>query len=106
MSLFRYRALDSAGRTVVGTLEAADVRTVEQHLRNAGTWLLDAEAGAAAASPQNGSGLRIGRSDLIGFFVQMSLMLRAGVMLPTALDRLAVDYGDSKVGGLLESLRD
>lgn len=106
MSLFRYRALDSAGRTVVGTLEASDIRTVEQHLRSVGTWLLDAEAGSTAVSRENGSGVRIRRSDLIGFFVQMSLLLRAGVMLPTALDRLAADYGDSKLGDMLATLRD
>jgi type II secretory pathway component PulF len=106
MSLFRYRALNSAGRTVSGTLEADDLRTVEKHLRNAGIWLLDAEAGAEAVARESVSGIRVRRSELIGFFVQMSLLLRAGVMLPTALDRLAADGRDSKLGGLLETLRD
>jgi type II secretory pathway component PulF len=106
MSLFRYRALNAAGHTVTGTLEAADVSAVESRLRTAGSWLLEAEEGGVVGREGEVSGLRIRRSELISFFVQMSLLLRAGITLPNALDRLAEDFLDTKMGRVLATLRE
>jgi type II secretory pathway component PulF len=106
MSLFHYRALNASGRTISGTLEADDVLTVENRLRSAGIWLLEAEEGAAVAASTEVNNLKISRSELIGFFIQMSLLLRAGITLPNALDRLAVDFEGSKLGDVLAELRE
>ena len=106
MGFFHYRALNSAGRPVSGTLEADSLSAVENRLRSAGIWLLEAEEGTAGVRGAAGSRLRIGRSELINFFVQMSLLLRAGIMLPAALDRLAEDFKDAKLGLVLATLRE
>jgi type II secretory pathway component PulF len=106
MSLFRYRALNAAGRTVSGTLEADNLPTVESRLRSAGIWLLEAEVGATAEVSTAVSRISIRRSELINYFIQMSLLLRAGITLPNALDRLAEDFLGTKLGGVLETLRE
>jgi len=105
MSLFNYRALNAAGRTVSGTVEADSLLTVEARLRTAGIWLLEAEESTAVAH-ETVSRLRIKRGDQISFFFQMSLLLRAGITLPNALDRLAVDFKGAKLGEVLATLRD
>ena len=40
MSLFHYRAYDTAGETITGALEADSKSTLETRLRAAGIWLL------------------------------------------------------------------
>ena len=46
------------------------------------------------------------RDDLISFFVQMALLLKAGVSLVGALQRLAEDNADTKYGAVLAGLRE
>ena len=105
MSTYRYRAYNAAGQTVSGTVDAESLFAVEARLREAGIWLLDAREGTAVAN-EGTSRLTIKRGELINFFVQMSLLLRAGITLPNALDRLAEDFKDTKPGTMLGSLRE
>src|SRR5215207_8931837 len=100
MSMFQYRAYDSAGKAVTGSLEADSLAAVEARLRNAGIWLLEAKEGAGSVQAK-GSSLTIKRGELINFFVQMSLLLRAGITMPNALGRLADDFDDTKFGRVL-----
>jgi type II secretory pathway component PulF len=106
MSLFRYRALNAAGHTVSGNIEADDLSSLEKRLRQAGIWLLEAEAGAAGDAAGPVSGLRMSRGELIGFFMQMSLLLRAGITLPEALSRLAEDGAGGRLGEVVSALRE
>jgi len=105
MSMFHYRAYDAAGKAVTGSLEAESLSAVEMRLRNAGIWLLEAKEGIGAIEAR-GSSLKINRGELINFFVQMSLLLRAGITMPNALNRLAVDFDETKFGRVLATLRD
>ncbi|HEY4246105.1 MAG TPA: type II secretion system F family protein [Lacunisphaera sp.] len=105
MSLFQYRAYDSAGKAVTGSLEADSLATVETRLRNAGIWLLEAREGAGSVLVK-GSSLTIKRGELINYFVQMSLLLRAGITMPNALGRLANDFEETKFGRVLGTLRE
>src|SRR3954470_18878461 len=105
MSMFHYRAYDAAGKTVSGSLEADSLSSVETRLRNAGIWLLEAKEGAGALEVR-GSSVTIKRNELINFFVQMSLLLRAGITMPNALNRLADDFKDTKFGTVLGTLRE
>jgi len=105
MSMFQYRAYDSAGKAVTGSLEADSLAAVEARLRNAGIWLLEAKEGAGSVQAK-GSSLTIKRGELINFFVQMSLLLRAGITMPNALGRLADDFDDTKFGRVLSTLRE
>ncbi len=105
MSMFQYRAYDAAGKTVTGSLEADNITAVETRLKNAGIWLLDAKEGIAL-SHVRGSRLTVKRHELINYFVQMSLLLRAGITMPNALGRLADDFKDTKFGQVLATLRE
>lgn len=105
MSMYHYRAYDAAGKAVTGSLEADSLTTVETRLRNAGIWLLEAREGMGTIAAR-GSSLKINRGELINFFVQMSLLLRAGITMPNALNRLAVDFDETKFGHVLATLRD
>ena len=105
MSMYNYRAYDAGGKTITGTLEADSVSSVEAQLRAAGIWLLETKEGMAFTS-ERGSRVTIQRSELINYFVQMSLLLRAGITMPNALTRLAADFEETKFGRVLATLRD
>jgi len=108
MSAFHYRAYNAAGQTISGVLEADSVTTLEARLRTAGVWLLEAKEGAALAGSSDGqiSSIKVKRSELIAFFVQMSLLLKAGITLPNSLERLALDFEGSKLGTVLAGVRE
>lgn len=105
MSLYHYRAYNAAGETVTGALEADGLLTVETRLRNTGLWLLEAKEGEGVVTEQF-SGLKIKRADLVTLFVQMTLLLRAGITLPAALDRLTEDFKGTKLGRVVATLRE
>jgi type IV pilus assembly protein PilC len=103
MSLYHYRASNAAGETITGALEADSFSALEHSLRRSGVWLLDAKesarAGAATARRS-----RIRRGDLVEFFVQMTLLLRARINLPTALERVAGDFKERRLGIVVTEL--
>jgi type II secretory pathway component PulF len=103
MAWYHYRAYDAAGHAVSGALEAESLLTLESRLRAGGVWLLDA-AEQAAVAPTGRRRLGAKRGELLAFFVQMSLLLRAGVTLPQALNRLEEDFRGSRMGQLLAQL--
>ena len=90
---------------MAGTLEADSVSAVEAKLRAAGIWLLEAREGMAFTQVR-GSRLTIKRNELINYFVQMSLLLRAGITIPNALRRLAEDFEETKFGRVLATLHE
>ncbi len=109
MSVFHYKAYNAAGQTVSGALEADNLTTLENRLRLAGVWLLEAREGAALGaqvSDNETSPLKVKRDELISFFVQMALLLKAGVPLAGALQRLAEDNADTRLGTVLSGLRE
>ncbi len=108
MSAFHYRAYNASGQTISGVLEAESVTTLEARLRSAGVWLLEAREGAvlAEATADQLSSIKVKRSELIAFFVQMSLLLKAGITLPKSLERLAADFEGSKLGVVLAGVRE
>lgn len=103
MSIYHYRAYDAAGKSVSGSLEADSLALVEARLRTAGIWLVEAKEGLAFARERS-SKLTVKRNELINYFVQMSLLLRAGITMPNALDRLTKDFEDTKFGRVLATL--
>ena len=108
MSRYHYRAFDAAGQTIAGALEADSVTTLEARLKAAGVWLLEAKEGAAFVEGPDHAGSRVTvkRSELIAFFVQMALLLKAGVTLARALERMAEDHAASRLGAVLAGLRE
>ncbi|MFT3780834.1 MAG: type II secretion system F family protein [Nibricoccus sp.] len=105
MSMYRYRAYNTTGEVVYGAIEADNLTVAESRLRAAGIWLLDAKEGAAAATGDTYD-IKVKRGELINFFVQMALLLRAGISVPNAINRLATDAEGTRLGTVLTSLRD
>ncbi|MGH8017761.1 MAG: type II secretion system F family protein [Opitutaceae bacterium] len=106
MSLFHYKAFSASGESVSGAIEADSLAVLETRLRSAGVWLLEArEHGAAfAATETSFSRLKVKRGEVITFFVQTSLLLRAGITLPQALERMVEDFGGLRMGRVAASL--
>lgn len=103
MPSFSYRAFDTAGRVINGSLEVESLEMLEARLRTVGHWLLEAEEGRAERRVAV-SRIRLRRMDLIGIFVQLTLLLRAGITLPNALQRLADDEKGTRAGEVLATL--
>ncbi|HEX3728897.1 MAG TPA: type II secretion system F family protein [Opitutaceae bacterium] len=91
MNVYRYRASSPAGRIISGMIEAESLAAIEHQLRRSGAWLLDAREERPGARVRRAGG-RLKRPQLIAFFVEMSLLLRARITLPQALRQLADDY--------------
>lgn len=108
MSLYHYRAYSATGETISGALEADSLSTLEARLRAAGSWLIEAREGASAVNfgTETVSRAKVKRAELINFFVQMSLLLKAGITLPAALERLAADCENESVGPVISGLRE
>ena len=105
MSVFSYRAYDAAGRITSGSLEADSVTALENRLRTAGIWMLEAKEGRSEQT-EVVSRLKLGRADLINAFVQLTLLLRAGITLPNALERLAEDNAGTRTGAVMATLQE
>lgn len=105
MSMYRYRAYNATGQIIQGAIEADSVIVAENRLRASGIWMLDASEGTAVQAGET-HGITVKRTDLINFFVQMTLLLRAGIPIPNAIDRLANDTEGTRLGTVLGTIRD
>ncbi len=106
MSLYTYKAIDAAGKSVFGRVDAANVADLEQRLARMG---LDLVTGAPSAQKSRLlAGAKITRQDLINFCFHMEQLAGAGVPILESL----IDLRDSVenlrfrevVGGLVESI--
>ena len=50
MSQFHYRAYNTAGETISGSIEADSLSALDARLRSAGVWLLEAREGGVVAA--------------------------------------------------------
>lgn len=105
MSMYRYRAYNSTGEIVYGAIEADSVIIAENRLRSSGIWMLEAKEGSAPVSGETYD-VKVKRNELINFFVQMHLLLKAGISLPNAVARLADDAGDTRMGKILTNVKE
>ncbi len=112
MPNYSYTGVDDAGKKVSGWMEAASEAILEGELKAEGIWLVSSRRvsslrGGRQIRGGNGK-VKVRRRDLIGFLLQLSLLLRSGVTLPQSLKRLAKDLEStpegSVVGGILEQV--
>lgn len=87
MKLFSYKAIDSEGAMVKGVAEAEDIGSVYRDLSSKGLYILTVrKANTAIANiKKTFMAHKIKRRDVIEFANNLSVMLRAGVHLLTAL---------------------
>lgn len=91
MPTFSYKAIDGDGRFVAGEVVAADPRDVSRQLAKLGYVPLETTAGRQALKTEKSFLFRrsIGRREITAFLRELSLILRAGLMLDDALLLLA-----------------
>ncbi|MDX2186326.1 MAG: type II secretion system F family protein [Opitutaceae bacterium] len=108
MTTYHFQAYNAEGRTVTGTLQADSVVSLEERVRGLGLWLLEFRTTNQSVAVDAGKVnlITVGRGDLIHFFVQMSLLLKAGITLPNALERLALDNKERKLGVIVAGLHE
>jgi type II secretory pathway component PulF len=89
-----YKAYDSSGKAVDGTIESADVVAAAEALRRKGLFVAEVEASAASATRKGGGrlGLRMGRGQKIKhvavFTRQLYVLLSSGTQLVEAIGAL------------------
>jgi len=113
-STFAYRARNATGEPVTGSITARDRDDVATHLRAEGLFVTSIASGSAGTLPdldveevRVGQGLkRIGRSDVVSFAQQLSVMLETGVPLPEGLGAIASQARRSEFRHVLESVRE
>ncbi|HXI51245.1 MAG TPA: type II secretion system F family protein [Candidatus Saccharimonadales bacterium] len=103
MPVFQYQATDQKGRNFSGAMPAHDETNLEERLRQAGLWLIDAsiQRPAAAAERQDeGRPSKLAlrsrgrRRTLIEFCTLMSFQIRVGVPIVQALEVAIQDCED------------
>lgn len=108
MPLFTYTAIDVHGRQFSDTRTAESVANLESLLQGQGVWLVKARPFKAGANKnqraKENANVAIKRWDLINFYTQLSLLLEAGVTLSKALEKLADDLDETKLGPITRSL--
>ncbi len=112
MPVFKYIAVDERGKRMRGAMPATDEPQLEQRLREARLWLIQAvidkpAASRAKAATRQRYGFKLrgrrGRRELIDFCTLMIFQVRVGVTLPKALD---VACQDCTNPGFRDVLRD
>ena len=101
MPLFSYRAVDTNGAVVEGSLDASNASALEAQLRQSGVELLRyAEKGSGLF----GSRAKVSRKDLIGFCFHMEQMTRAGLPILEALSDLRDSVGSAAFSDVIGNL--
>lgn len=88
MPRFAYRAVDLAGSTSSGTLEASDPSAVARELDSRGLFVLEAVPAEESGSPRGRWG-RVRNKDVVEATRAMASLLRAGLPLSRALETAA-----------------
>ena len=107
MALFSYKAIDAAGKSVVGRIDAVNLFDLEQRLSR---MELDLVAGAPASDMSRllGGG-KVTRQDLINFCFHLEQLATAGVPLVEGLTDLRDSVENPRfreiVSGLIESIQ-
>ena len=107
MTTFQYTAIDPDGKRFAGVKSAENLTVLESTLQKDGIWLLKAHESSNTSSKKASfakSVTKPKRWDLINFYSQLSLLLDAGVTLPSSLEKLASDLSDDRIGPIAERL--
>ena len=103
MSDYQYRAVDNAGEAVHGTMDAVNLTQLEQSLKDAGYWLIEAKPVSRERRKQ--TTLRVTRVELIEFCYAMRALLDAGVAINDALQALASEASTDEFRMLLGEVK-
>lgn len=110
MPTFRYTAIDGAGKTIRGSLEAASATVVADTLHSQGRLLLRADPVGGGRfqdllHAEIGLERALGKAQVAGFTRELSVMLAAGQDIDHALRFLVDSAEDKRVAKLLDTVR-
>lgn len=95
MPIYYYKSVDREGKIVTGVMEAASENALEDKLQSIGFYLLQARLEIEREQREAKMALwRVKRRNLIEFFTQMNVQLKAGVPLIQAVE-VAVEECDN-----------
>ena len=113
MPVFNYTAIAPSGRTVTGKADVASMEALGAQLAKERLELVDAKAGGFSGLGGVGESEvvkdltgreKVGRRELVDFFFQLSVLLKAGVPLLKALDLIANDIPDRKFKSVIRNI--
>ncbi|NBS54627.1 type II secretion system F family protein [bacterium] len=113
MPVFNYTAITPSGRTISGKADVASMDALGAQLAKERLELVEAKAGGLAGLSGMGESEvvkdltgreKVSRRELVDFFFQLSVLLKAGVPLLKALDLIANDASSSKFKSILRNL--
>jgi general secretion pathway protein F len=99
MVIYRYQAIDRAGKKQAGIVEAASDKEAKQRLRDEGLMVVDLTVKKGKWSKENMKG-----DVLVAFTVQLSQLLNAGIPLYECLQTMEEQYRGEKYHRVLVSL--
>src|SRR4051812_31859345 len=108
MPTFRYESKTSAGKIVSGVLTAANLAAASQQLRSRGEYILAlAPMDTAAGNKKVSFSLSLGPSakDVQNFTSQLSVMIRAGISIRSAIEGIADQVENPKFKGMLVQMK-
>lgn len=107
MNYFSYKALDADGAVVKGVAEGEDISAVYGELASKGFYILNLKRASSAAAYLRSVLLsrKLQRKDVIEFANNLSVMLRAGVPLLSALGDIIATTENKKLNSIISDIK-
>jgi len=107
MSNYSYKALDTNGDVIKGILEADDASSVHKNLTTRGLFVLSVKESSIMLKKISNRFItwRIGRKDIIEFSSNLSIMIRAGVPIITALDDIIDTLDNEHLKSIISDIK-
>ena len=102
MATFQYRAVDSTGASVTGSMAAEDKTHLDRLLMDIGYWLIEADT--ADKAHKKPVGAKVSRRELIELCSAMTAMLEAGVPIIEAMNTMSRESTNVGFKRVLEDL--
>jgi general secretion pathway protein F len=109
MPVYRYSAINQAGKHISGEMEAQSREFVIKQLTDAGHFPIEAGVRAEGRPGRGGFGFDLGRSaspaQITEFTRQLSMLLSAGLTLPRAMALIEEEAGSTRLGRIVRQIR-
>jgi general secretion pathway protein F len=109
MPVYRYSAIDQAGKRISGEMEAQSREFVIKQLSDAGHFPIEASARTEGRAAGIGLGLElfgsISATQITQLTRQLAMLLGAGLTLPRAMGLIEQEAGSSRMGRLARDIR-
>ena len=110
MAVFRYTALNQAGKQISGEMEAKSRELVIRHLAEAGHFPIDAVAQSTSAAAASGRSVMdfwqsASATQITQFTRQLAMLLGAGLTLPRAMGLIEGETSGGRVQKIAQQIR-